>query len=317
MSVNNLSTWLSITIHHYHLFSSSTPSTTNHCSYLFEGLAEEDQLHLIVDGQDTGTGNTTENVGTCTLEERLNTLLGDDLAGGIHGSLVLDGLTGGHHHATTDSIKRVRSDTSTSGDGPSESERGKEVTLKRADKENWLDGIVHSEVETTVNDNAENGWAETTVETSNTIGSESLLVNIDQAVELAVTTLLGVLGIVGKTGTGVIEGVDEEEGSGTSGLYRISSCINREKNAATYTTGGKVTGHPLCVSITILLVGEHALVGITESKVKCLGWEVTDDVGSVSSPQGCETLLVDGTLEALADAIVLPVETTGLQHLIL
>jgi hypothetical protein len=218
MPVNNLSTGLSTTIHHYHLHPSTTLSTTGQCSYLFEGLAEEDQLHLIVDGQDTGTGNTTENVGTCTLEERLNTLLGDDLAGGIHGSLVLDGLTGGHHHATTDSVKGVRSDTSTSGDGPSESERGKEVTLKRADEENWLNRIVHSEVKTTVNDNAENGWPETTVETSNTIGSEGLLVNIDEAVELAVTTLLGVLGIVGKTGTGVIERVDEEEGCGTGSL---------------------------------------------------------------------------------------------------
>jgi hypothetical protein len=86
---------------------------------------------------------------------------------------------------------------------------------------------------------------------------------------------------------------------------------------STYTTGGKVTGHPLGVSITVLLEGEHGLVGITESKVKCLGREVTDDVGSVSSPQRCNTLLVDGTLEALGDTVVLAVKTTRLQHLIL
>jgi hypothetical protein len=213
--------------HHYHHLSLPILSTTHRFGYLFEGLAEEDQLHLIVDGQDTGTGNTTENVGTCTLEERPDTLLGDDLATGIEGTLVLDGLTGGHHHATTDSIQRVRSDTSTSGDGPSESEGSKEVTLKRADKENWLDGVVHSEVETTVDDDTNNGRGETTVETGNTIGSEGLLVDIDQAVELAVTTLLGVLGIVGKTGTGVIEGVDEEEGSGTSSLYQL---VKRSSN---------------------------------------------------------------------------------------
>jgi hypothetical protein len=156
-------------------------STTTHnwSSYLFEGLSEKDQLHLIVDGQDTGTGNTTKDVGTSTLEERLDTLLGDDLATSIEGALVLDGLTRGHHHATTDSVQRVRSDTSTSGDRPSESERSKEVTLKRADEENWLDGIVHSEVETTVDDDTEDGGSETTVKTSNTIGSEGLLVDID------------------------------------------------------------------------------------------------------------------------------------------
>ena len=55
-------------------------------------LAEDDELGLVVDGQDTGTGNTTEDVGSGTLEERLDTLLGDDLATSVDGRLVLDGL---------------------------------------------------------------------------------------------------------------------------------------------------------------------------------------------------------------------------------
>merc|ERR1711964_828584 len=106
---------------------------------------------------------------------------------------------------------------------------------------------------------------ETTVETGDTIGSEGLLVDIYQAVELTLTTSLCVLVIVGKTGTGVIEGVDEEEGSGTSS-----------------TTGSQVTSHPLSISITLLLESEHRLVGVTEREVKSLCWEITDDVGSVS-----------------------------------
>ena len=267
--------------------------------HLLEGLSEDKELHLVVDGQDTGTGNTTEDVGTSTLEERLDSLLGDDLASGIHGSLVLDGLTGGHHHATTDGVEWVRGDTGTGGDGPSKSEGGKEVTLKGTGEENWLDGIVHSEVETTVDDDTNNGWAESTVETGNTIRGEGLLVDIGKTVELALTTLLGGLGIVGKTGTGEIEGVDEEEGGGTG-----------------HSAGGKVAGHPLGVTL-ILLEGEHALVGVAESEVESLGWEVTDDVGSVSSPEGGDTLLVDGALEALGDTVVLAVKTTHLQHLIL
>lgn len=48
-----------------------------------ELLAEEDELDLVVDGQDTSTGDTTENVGTSTLEEGLDTLLGDDLPGSV------------------------------------------------------------------------------------------------------------------------------------------------------------------------------------------------------------------------------------------
>jgi len=57
-----------------------------------ELLAEEDELHLVIDGEHTSTCNTTEDVGTSTLEERLDTLSSDDLATGIHGRLVLDGL---------------------------------------------------------------------------------------------------------------------------------------------------------------------------------------------------------------------------------
>lgn len=183
-----------------------------------ELLAEEEELSLVVDGQDTSTGNTTEDVSTGTLEERLDTLLGDDLAGSIHGAVVLDGLTGGHHHAAANGVKRVRGNTGTGGDGPAEQEGGEERALKRTNEENGLDGIVHSEVETTVDDNSENGGTEATVETGNTVSGEGLAVDIDETVELALTGALGGLGIVGQTGTGVVQGVDEEEGSGTSGL---------------------------------------------------------------------------------------------------
>jgi hypothetical protein len=51
-----------------------------------------------------------------------------------------------------------------------------------------------------------------------------------------------------------------------------------------YTTGGQVTSHPPGVSITLLLESEHGLVGITESEVQRLGWEVPDDVGSITTP---------------------------------
>lgn len=57
-----------------------------------EGFAEHEKLHLVVNGEHTGTSDTTENVGTSALEERLDTVLGNDLASGIHGRFVLDGL---------------------------------------------------------------------------------------------------------------------------------------------------------------------------------------------------------------------------------
>jgi len=85
----------------------------------------------------------------------------------------------------------------------------------------------------------------------------------------------------------------------------------------TYTTGGQVTSHPLGITVTVLLVVEHGLVGIAESEVQSLGGEVTDDVGGVTTPQGENTLLSGGPLEAVDDTVVLAVETTGLEHLIL
>jgi hypothetical protein len=58
-----------------------------------ELLAEHEQLDLVVDREHTSTGDTTENVGTSTLEERADTFFGDDLAAGVDGGLVLDGLS--------------------------------------------------------------------------------------------------------------------------------------------------------------------------------------------------------------------------------
>lgn len=187
-----------------------------------EGLSEEEELELIVDGQHTSTGDTTENVGTSTLEQGLDTLLGDDLLEGIEGRVVLDGLTRGHHHAPTDGVERVRSDTGTSGDSPTKSERGKEVTLKGTDQNNRLDRIVHAEVQTTVDDDTGDGRTEATVQTSDTISGEGLAVDVNQTVELGLATGLGRLAVVGQTGTGVVERVDEQQGGGTSSLKKLS-----------------------------------------------------------------------------------------------
>lgn len=188
-----------------------------------EGLSEEEELELIVDGQHTSTGDATENVGTSTLEQGLDTLLGDDLAESIQGRGVLDGLTRGHHHTPTDGVERVRGNTSTGGDSPTEEERGKEVVGEGTGEEDRLQGVVHAEVETTVDDNTSDRGAETTVQTGNTVRGEGLAVDVDETVELTLTTLLGGLGVVGKTGTGVVQRVDEEQGSGTSSLGHVST----------------------------------------------------------------------------------------------
>ena len=169
-------------------------------------------------------------------------------------------------------------------------------------KKKKLEGKL-TEVETTVNDDTDDGGKETTVETGDTIGSEGLLVDIEETVELtftSVTTLGGTLVVGSETSTGVVEGVDEEEGGGTSSSSR-----------------GKVTGHPECVTVLGLGVGEQRLVVILESEVEGLGREVTDDVGGVSSPERDESLIGVGTSSAIGDTLVRSSKTSRLEHLTL
>jgi len=263
-------------------------------------LAEHQLLELVVQRQDTSTGNTTEDVSTGTLEEGPDTLGLDDLRTGVHHVLVVDLGTRGHHHTTTDGVERVGSETSTGGDSPTETEGGEEVALKRTDEDNGLDRVVHSEVETTVDNDTNDGRDETTVETGDTIRSEGLPVDVDQTVELTgSTTLAGSLGVVGETGTGVVEGVDEEEGRGTGG-----------------TTGSNVTSEPLGVTLG-LLETEQGLEVVLEGKVQSLGGEVTEHVGGVTTPQGSETLVPVGPGEAVTDTLVRVGKTTLLDHLVL
>ena len=101
--------------------------------------------------------------------------------------------------------------------------------------------VVDTEVETTVDDDTDDGGHESTVETGNTVGCEGLPVDIDETVELTSASALRGLRVVGQTGTSVVERVHEEKGRGTS-----------------RTTGGDVTAKPLPVAVG-LLEAEEAL----------------------------------------------------------
>ena len=55
---------------------------------LLVDLAEHNLLELVVTRNGTSSSNTTENVGTGTLEERVHTLLGNDRRGSVKHALV-------------------------------------------------------------------------------------------------------------------------------------------------------------------------------------------------------------------------------------
>merc|ERR1740123_2659395 len=125
---------------------------------------------------------------------------------------------------------------------------------------------------------------------------ESLHVDVHQTVELAFATLT--LGVVGQPGPSVVEGVHEKQGHGSGG------------------TTGNVCGE-LERSWRILGGLERRLDRVLEGKVERLGWEVTQHVGQVSSPEGVDSLSCQHPLGAVHHTTVWLVQTTLLDHLIL
>jgi len=89
------------------------------------------------------------------------------------------------------------------------------------------------------------------------------------------------------------------------------------KSNATYTTRGQVANHPPSVTVTLLLVAEHGLESVAEGKVEGLGWEVTDHIGRVTTPQRDDTLVGGGAAETVRNTLVLVGEAASFQHLIL
>ena len=85
----------------------------------------------------------------------------------------------------------------------------------------------------------------------------------------------------------------------------------------TYSPRGQVSHHPLGVTISLLLESEHRLVGITKSEVECLRREVSNDVGSVTSPKRHGSFVLDCSGETFHDTVIFAVQTTSLQHFIL
>ena len=169
------------------------------------------------------------------------------------------------------------------------------------------EGVVDTEVETTVDDDADDRGDEATVETGNTVRREGLLINVNETVELTGSSTLCRLGVIGETSTSVVKRVDEEQRCGTSS-----------------TTRGNIAGEPLPVAVLLLETEERLEVVLcvahakhqnefwksskhkarTEGKVQRLGGEVPNDVGGVTAPEGNNTLVTGSTREAVRDTLV-------------
>ena len=127
-----------------------------------------------------------------------------------------------------------------------------------------------------------------------------LLVDVDEALELALTAALGGLGVVGQAGTGKVERVDKAERHGAGDTAR-----------------GNVAGEPLPVAVALLLKAKEGLDLVLEGKVEGLRGEVADDVGDVATPERGDALVGNDALGAVADALVALLQAAALDHLVL
>jgi len=276
---------------------SNTPQPLHFANFLRVVGSELDVslLHNIGTGQNAGAGNTSEDVGSGSLHHAHKALVLQDLLGAIDRTVVFDGTAGRHHHAPSDSVNWVRSETRHDSNGPSEEEG--ENSTSAISEHDWLDGVVESKVETSVDEDTHARDDKSSVETANSVRGQGLSVDVDESVVLSLAVLA--LGVVGQSSTGKIERVDDCEGE---------------------RTGDTTTGNVSCeLSAVRGVLGrlELSLDGVFEGKVESLGWEVSEDVGQVTSPERGDTLGGQGSLGAIHDAGVWLVKSTLLDHLIL
>jgi len=251
-------------------------------------LAVEPRLDLGIENEHEGTTSATEHVGEGTLEEGTGAFLSGDLSNAVHCASVLNIGTSAarlHHQSSTNGVKRVRDDTSTDGDDLRESEEGNGACLLHVGEENGLTSVEATEVRGTVGNDTDDGNTETLVKTFGTISGSNFLKAVNETVEL---TSFARADVSSESGTGEVERVDHTEGSGTSG-----------------TTGGTVTNEELYLLGLGIVRAEDLFVDILEGEVKGLSGEISDDVGSVSSPESTETLLVVDARKAITDTGVL------------
>merc|ERR1719430_26837 len=163
--------------------------------------------------QYTRTSHSSQDVSTSTFHHGHEPLILQDLNTAVKRVLVLHSLARSHHHSSSDRVDGVRGKSSGNSDDPSQQEGDEDTSIVA--KEDGLQRVIQTEVETTVDKDPHSRYGESSVQALDTVGLQGLDIDVDQTVELALATSLA-LGVVGEPGPGVVETVDEDEGHGTS-----------------------------------------------------------------------------------------------------
>lgn len=242
-----------------------------------------------VQHKDHGSSNSTKSVGTGSLEEGRSSFILHNLGEAVKGSAVDPfglRLFRLHLKTTTDGIEGVRGISGSNGGrlgaGKLRGCTEQTIFILLVGVES-RESIEQTKVNSTVGNDPDNGNSNTVVKTSDTRALNRLGETVDETVEL----LLSSTDIRGKTGTGVIQGVYDHEGTSTG-----------------KTSGSHVDGKERKEILVLVDLGEHGLNGILEGEVEGLGREVTNNIRHVTTPEGSNTLFGSDPGEAVDNTSV-------------
>merc|ERR1712036_448 len=252
-------------------------------------------FEYIAESEYSGTAHTTHDVCAGALEERRGALVLEHLLEAVHGTVVLDTTSTGHHHSSSNGVDGVTAEAGERRHHPTEEERQEGVWLV-AEKD-WLERVVESKVHASVDEDANARDYETSVETGNTIGGNCFAVDIDKSVELAFATLA--LGIVCHSSSCIVQRVHKHKRKRTS----------KSTTSNVSTKLDNLRG--------IFLHSEHRLDRVLEGKVQRLGRKVSDNVSQVTTPEASNSLGFHRSSSAVNDAVVRLIESALLDHLVL
>ena len=148
------------------------------------------------------------------LVERADTFVFDDFSEALEGvsvQFLVGGFTGVKHHSSTNGVEWVGDETGGGGTALSEDELEEEVVVDES--EFSFTGVEETEVRGTVGDDAGDGDAETSIETSNAVSCVELGEAVSEPVELSFAA--SGFDVGGESSSSHIEWVDEAEGGGT------------------------------------------------------------------------------------------------------
>jgi len=185
----------------------------------------------------------------------------------MHGSIVhLLGSSGVHHKSSSDGIKWVGQDSSRDSDDLGKHPHGEDVGVLGVWEEHWFSSIEHTEVSSTVCNDSNDGDSESSVKSLWSILGQDLGEAVNETSEFSLSSRSD---ISSKTGSGEVKWVDNTERGGSSSSTRHA--VSNEEHT--------------WVGLLVVWV-EDGLVEVLEGEVQGLGWEVTNNISQVSSPEG-------------------------------